>query len=227
MLNELPLYNDLQALLKDYAKALEDAMVPHVLDAFPNIQDIQLGILECDEWEITASVVIDDITIGEVNITQGLPLPVRLQLGDNPYEMSFTALDTTDILRAWNNYTLAQKYTRFVTTEYYRSQLSDITPYLIRFQSHVKDFPVSYHAITVHVINGQSVMQSIMASMLGSAQSLHPNSAVTQSDIVLLGVLPYNKMAREYYTIDQWGYSIKPEALTVYARELLNVPVDL
>ena len=36
-----------------------------------------------------------------------------------------------------------------------------------------------------------------------------------------------NKMAREYYTIDQWGYSIKPEALTVYARELLNVPVDL
>lgn len=227
MLNELPLYNDLQALLKDYAKALEDAMIPHVLDAFPNIQDIQLGILECDEWEITASVVIDDIAIGEVNITQGLPLPVLLQLGDNPYEMSFTALDTTDILRAWNNYTLAQKYTRFVTTEYYRSQLSGITPYLIRFQTHVKDFPVSYHAITVHVINGMPAMQTIMASMLASAQALHPNSVVTSNDVILLGALPYNKMAREYYIIDQWGYSIKPEALTVYARELLNVPVDL
>ena len=172
-------------------------------------------------------MVIDDIAIGEVNITQGLPLPVLLQLGDNPYEMSFTALDTTDILRAWNNYTLAQKYTRFVTTEYCRSQLSGITPYLIRFQSHVKDFPVSYHAITVHVVNGMSAMQSIVASMLGSTQALHPNSVVTESDVILLGALPYNKMAREYYTIDQRGYSIKPEALTVYARELLNVPVDL
>lgn len=70
-------------------------------------------------------------------------------------------------------------------------------------------------------------MQSIVASMLGSTQALYPNSVVTSNDVILLGVLPYNKMAREYYTIDQWGYSIKPEALTVYARELLNVPVDL
>ena len=227
MLNELPLYTDLQKLLKDYAKALEDAIMPHVLDAFPTIHDIQLGISETDDSEINASISVGDNTLGTVKITQGKPLPILLQLDDDPYEMAFTTLDTTDLLRAWNNYTLAQKYTRFVTTEYYRSQLSGITPYLIRFQSHVKDFPVSYHAITVHVINGQSVMQSIMASMLGSAQSLHPNSVVTQSDIVLLGALPYNKMAREYYTIDQRGYSIKPEALTVYARELLNVPVDL
>ena len=227
MLNELPLYNDLQALLKDYAKALEDAVVPHVLDAFPNTNDIQLGILETDDSEINASVTIGDNTLGTVKITQGKPTPILLQLNDDPYEMVFTTLDTTDLLRAWNNYILAQKYTRFVTTEYYRSQLSGITPYLIRFQSHVKDFPVSYHAITVHVINGQSVMQSIMASMLGSTQALHPNSVVTSDDVILLGALPYNKMAREYYTINQWGYSIKPEALTVYARELLNVPVDL
>ncbi len=86
---------------------------------------------------------------------------------------------------------------------------------------------MSYHAITIHVINGMSAMQSIVASMLGSTQALHPNSVVTESDVILLGVLPYNKIASEHYTVDQWGYSIKPEALTVYARELLNVPVDL
>lgn len=227
MLNELPLYIDLQNHLKDYAKVLEDAIVPHVLDAFPTIDDIHLGISEINDSEITSSICVDDKNLGTVKVTQGKPLPILLQLDDDPYEMAFSTLDTTDMLRAWNNYVLAKKYTRFVTTEYYRSQLSGVTPYLIRFQSHVKDFPVSYHAITVHVINGQSVMQSIVASMLGSAQSLHPNSVVTESDVVLLGVLPYNKMAREYYTIDRWGYSIKPEALTVYARELLNVPVDL
>ena len=227
MLNELPLYTDLQKLLKDYAKALEDAIMPHVLDAFPKINIVDLSILENNDLEINASITTGDNALGTLKITLGKPAPIILQLDDDPYKMAFTTLDTTDLLRAWNNYTLAQKYTRFVTTEYYRSQLSGVTPYLIRFQSHVKDFPVSYHAITVHVINGQSVMQSIMASMLGSAQSLHPNSVVTQSDIVLLGVLPYNKMAREYYIIDQWGYSIKPEALTVYASELLNVPVDL
>lgn len=227
MLSKLPLYNDLQALLKDYAKSLEDAIVPHVLDAYPNIGDVHIGILESDESGITASVVIGDIITSTLKITHEKPLPVLLQLEDSPYGLSHTTLDTTDMLKAWNNYTLAQKYTRFVTTEYYHSQLTGLTPYLIRFQMHVKDVPVSYHAITVHVADGQSVMQSIMASMLGSAQALHPSSVVTSNDVILLGVVPYNKMAREYYTIDQWGYSIKPEALTVYARELLNVPVDL
>lgn len=227
MLNELPLYTDLQKLLKDYAKALEDAIMPHVLDAFPKINIVDLSILENNDLEINASITTGDNALGTLKITLGKPTPIILQLDDDPYKMEFTTLDATDLLRAWNNYTLAQKYTRFVTTEYYRSQLSGITPYLVRFQSHVKGFPLSYHAITVHVIEGQSVMQSIVASMLGSVQSLHPNSVVTTHDVDLLGVLPYNKMAREYYTINEWGYSVMPEALTVYAKELLNVPVGL
>lgn len=227
MLNELPVYKDLQEKRDVYIKQLEKLIVPHVLNAFPDTYDVDLSIPYTTESEIQALVVIDDNNPGTLTITNGKPVLFSLNLEGRTEESFSSTLDTEDLLKAWNNCVLAQMCARFLATEYHRTQLSGITPYLIRFQAHVKDFPVSYHAITVHVINGQSVMQSIMASMLGSAQALHPNSVVTSDDVILLGVLPYSKIVREYYSIDQWGYSIKPEALTVYARELLNVPVDL
>ena len=76
MLNELPLYTDLQKLLKDYAKALEDAIMPHVLDAFPKINIVDLSILENNDLEINASITTGANALGTLKITLGKPTPI-------------------------------------------------------------------------------------------------------------------------------------------------------
>lgn len=224
---KLNVFNDLQASLKEYTIQLEDAIIPHLLDAFPNMYMPRVSVERIDERSLTAWLVNDEVESGKLKLSSHNLTLVTVKMDDEPEMSASSDIDVTDLLDAWNNFLVSRKCIEFATTEYYRSQLTGLTPYLVRFQARVKDFPASYHAVTVHVLKGETTMEAINKSILSTAQTLYPNSLVTMDEVILVGVLPYSKMAREYYTVDQWGYSSKPEALSVYAKELLNVPVDL
>lgn len=226
-MSNLNVINDLRSGLSMYALEVEDSLHDVVISTFPRLQCLELSIESIDAGVITATFSNGGDVLGYIKAHSGTALILTLQLEDGNELKEIVTADTTELLNNWNNYLVADKCIEFATTEYYRSQLSGITPYLIRFQARVKDFPASYHAVTVHVLKGETTMDAINQSILSTAKTLYPNSLVTKDEVILVGVLPYSKMAREYYTIDQWGYSIKPEALSVYAKELLNVPVDL